>query len=107
MPPVFQTLGGAFSVSAAQSAFVNTMITTLATTAPNIDPSEVIATGATQIRTAFPSDQIHGIILAYMAGIRSTFAISVGTVGFAFVLSCFCSWKRLHGGAFKDVAAFA
>jgi hypothetical protein len=93
---VFQSLGGAFSVSAAQSAFVNTMIKKLATTAPHINPVEVIATGATQIRAAFPND-IHSILLAYMAGLKATFAISIGMVGFATLTSVLSPWKRLNG----------
>ncbi|KAJ5919851.1 hypothetical protein N7454_009686 [Penicillium verhagenii] len=93
---LFQTLGGAFSVSAAQSAFVNTMIRKLATTAPNVDPSLVIAAGATQLRATFPDD-INGVLLAYMAGLKATFAIAVGMVGFASFLSVFTPWDRLHG----------
>ncbi|KAL4779877.1 major facilitator superfamily-domain-containing protein [Aspergillus varians] len=92
---LFQTVGGAFSISAAQSAFVNTLTKKLATTAPNINPMEVIATGATQIHTVFPDD-IDGILLAYMAGLKATFAISVGMVGFAVLVSFFSPWKRLH-----------
>ncbi|THC87276.1 hypothetical protein EYZ11_013275 [Aspergillus tanneri] len=99
-----QTLGGAFSVSAAQSAFVNTMLKKLATTAPDINPMEVIATGATQIRTAFPDD-INGIVLAYMEGLKATFAISVGMVGFACLMSFFTPWMRLHGST--GAAGFA
>ncbi|KAL2830288.1 major facilitator superfamily domain-containing protein [Aspergillus cavernicola] len=93
---LFQTLGGAFCISAAQSAFVNTMIKKLATTAPDIDPMVVVATGATQFRDVFP-DQIDGILQAYMAGIKATFAISVGTVGLATLLAVFSPWRRLHG----------
>ncbi|KAL4881202.1 MFS general substrate transporter [Aspergillus karnatakaensis] len=93
---LFQTLGGAFCISAAQSAFVNTMIKELATSAPDVNPMLVIATGATQIRDVFP-DQLDGILQAYMAGLKATFAISIGTVGFATLLTVFSPWKRLHG----------
>ncbi|KAL4770595.1 MFS general substrate transporter [Aspergillus nidulans var. acristatus] len=93
---LFQTLGGAFCISAAQSAFVNTMIKKLATTAPDINPMLVVATGATQVREAFP-DHLDGILQAYMAGLKATFAISIGTVGFATLLALFSPWKRLHG----------
>ncbi|KAJ5443587.1 uncharacterized protein N7458_007459 [Penicillium daleae] len=99
-----QTLGGAFSVSAAQSAFVNTMLTKIKTTAPDVDPMALIATGATQIRATFPND-IHGVLLAYMAGLKATFAISVGMVGFACLMGLFTPWNRLHGSA--GGAAFA
>ncbi|KAL4927704.1 MDR family MFS transporter [Aspergillus undulatus] len=97
---LFQTLGGAFSISAAQSAFVNTMIKELRSTAPNIDPMAVVTTGATQIRAVFTEpDDIRGILLAYMAGLKATFAISVGMVGFAFLVGFFSPWRRLHGAS--------
>lgn len=101
---VFQTLGGAFCISAAQSAFVNTMIKELATSAPEVNPVLVIATGATQIGDAFP-DQVDGILQAYMAGLKATFAILLGTVGFAALLTVFSPWKRLHGST--EAVAFA
>ena len=52
---VFVTVGGAFFVSAAQSAFNNQMINELAKRLPKIEPGMVLATGATRIRHAFPA----------------------------------------------------
>ncbi|KAL4796627.1 MFS general substrate transporter [Aspergillus venezuelensis] len=101
---LFQTLGGAFCISAAQSAFVNTLIKELATSAPEVNPMLVVATGATQIRDVFP-EHLDGILQAYMAGLKATFAISIGTVGFAALLAVFSPWKRLHGST--DTVAFA
>ncbi|KAJ8132912.1 hypothetical protein O1611_g722 [Lasiodiplodia mahajangana] len=92
-----QVLGGAFSVAAAQSAFVNTLLHSLRTTAPTVDPAVVIAVGATQIRSAFAPDQVSGVVLAYLAGVKSAFAVGIGLAGTAFVLSLACPWGRLHG----------
>ncbi|KAL4956642.1 hypothetical protein BDW69DRAFT_181418 [Aspergillus filifer] len=50
---LFQTLGGALCISAAQSAFVKTLIKELAISAPEV-PALLIATGATQICEVFP-----------------------------------------------------
>lgn len=63
------------------------MVQTLARTAPDVDPTVVAATGATQIRGVFPSDQIPGILIAYMDGIRVPFAIATGAAGIAFLAS--------------------
>ncbi|KAJ5963885.1 Major facilitator superfamily domain general substrate transporter [Penicillium vulpinum] len=82
----FQTLGGAFSISAAQSAFVNRLITTLPLTAPGVDPLAVYVTGSTELRIVFPAEDIPGIILAYMQGIKAAFAVSIGMFGTAIVL---------------------
>lgn len=103
----FQTVGGAFLVSAAQSSFVNTMVGRLATSAPDINPLMVLGTGATQIRAVFPAEQIPGILVAYMAGIKTALAIAVGAAGVAFVISLFSNFKRLNTEALKTGAAAA
>lgn len=88
--------GGALGLSAAQSAFANKIISTLTTSAPDVDPLLVIHTGATDLRKVFSPEQVPGILVAYMQGIKASFAVSVGMVGFAFLLSFFNTWKRVH-----------
>jgi hypothetical protein len=101
----FQTIGGSFSNSAAQSGFVNRILTELARTAPDIDPQAVIGTGATQIRHAFPAEQVPAIVLAYMAGIKVTLAIAVGLTATASLISALVPRKRLNMEAVQAVAA--
>jgi hypothetical protein len=93
---VFQTTGAAFAISAAQSGFVNRMITELAKTAPGVNPQRVIGTGATQIRNAFAAEAVPGIVLAYMAGIKVTFAVTVALAGGSVLVGIFVPWKRLN-----------
>lgn len=83
-------------LSAAQSAFVNHMLTLLPTYAPTVNPMMVIATGATDLWTVFPEDVLPGVLRAYMAGLKVAFAIAVGGVGMAFVISFGSSWKRIN-----------
>ncbi|KAK0739313.1 major facilitator superfamily domain-containing protein [Apiosordaria backusii] len=103
----FQTVGGAFWVSAGQSAFVNELMKELAISAPDVNPLAVLGTGATQIRTVFPAEQIPGILIAYMAGIKTALAIAIGAVGFAFVFSLFFNWKRLNPETLRAAGAVA
>ncbi|KAK5654929.1 hypothetical protein OQA88_6685 [Cercophora sp. LCS_1] len=98
----FQTVGGAFLVSAAQSAFINKL---LATIPEGVDPLAIVGTGATMIRSVFPAEQIPGILVAYMEGIRSTFALTIAAVGLAFVLSLFSSFRRLNQEAVVSAGA--
>ncbi len=83
------------------------MIAELPITAPGVDPIAVIATGATQLRQAFPADQVPGILLAYMAGIKVAFAIAIGAVGAAFVVSLLSKWKKLNPEAMKAAGGAA
>ncbi|KAK4191252.1 major facilitator superfamily domain-containing protein [Podospora australis] len=92
----FQTVGGAFWVSAAQSAFVNQLVKTLAISAPDVEPMSVLGVGVTQIREFFPAEQVPGILIAYMVGIKTAIAIAIGAVGFSLIVSLFFSWKRLN-----------
>jgi EmrB/QacA subfamily drug resistance transporter len=90
----FMNLGGTTLISAAQSAFVNTMINVLHTSAPGVDQATVIATGATEIRTVFSADQILGVLVAYMAGLKSALAIAIAATGLAFLVSLLGILKR-------------
>ena len=98
-------LGGSFSLSAAQAAFANRIVSTLATSAPGVNPQALIYTGATDIRKAFPADQLPGILIAYMAGIKVVFAIGTGMVGGSFLMSLMNSRKKLHGTGKSAVVA--
>ncbi|KAH7230224.1 major facilitator superfamily transporter [Fusarium redolens] len=98
----FQTIGGAFFVSAGQSAFVNIMLNVLPTDAPGVNPLQLLATGATEVRATFPTDQLNGILSAYMSGIKGAFAVGIGGVGLAFVVSLLQRWDRLNREALKE-----
>ncbi|KAH7324128.1 putative efflux pump antibiotic resistance protein [Stachybotrys elegans] len=91
----FQTIGGAFILSAAQSVFSNRMISTLATTAPSVEPARVLDAGAGEIRTIFSPEQLPGILEAYMDGIQVALVVAIATVCFSVVLSMLNPWKRL------------
>ena len=64
------------------------MLESLAVTAPGVDAAKLLATGVSDIRSVFPADQIHGILLAFMDGLRIPFAIAAATAGAACILAC-------------------
>ncbi|CAK7207725.1 hypothetical protein SEUCBS139899_010536 [Sporothrix eucalyptigena] len=103
----FQTIGGAFMLSAAQSAFVNHMILELPKYAPSVNPAVVVATGATDLWTTFSSDVLPGVLEAYMSGLKVAFAIAIASVGTAFVISLASSWKRINPEALKNAGGAA
>jgi len=61
-----------------------------------VDPEVLIATGAAELRQVFSPDQMPGILMAYMAGIKAAFAVAIGMAGFSFLLSLLCPWKKVH-----------
>ncbi|KAL4972517.1 major facilitator superfamily domain-containing protein [Aspergillus desertorum] len=104
----FVTVGGAFFLSAAQSAFNNQLLKELAVALPEVDPATALATGATQIRDAFAPDQVPLVIDAYMVGLKAVFAIIIAAFGVATLVGgSLGSWKRLHGDVLAKAAGGA
>ncbi|KAB2572090.1 MFS gliotoxin efflux transporter gliA [Lasiodiplodia theobromae] len=91
----FQTMGGAFMVSGAQSAFTNTLVKNLATHAPGVDVQAVIEAGATNLRETFSGDELAGILTSYMAGLKVAFAIVIALTGGATVASLAMPWTSV------------
>lgn len=82
----FQTVGGAIWVSATQSIFVNRMRSSLPTLAPGVDPMQVVATDAGQLRHVFGPDQLPGVLVSYLEGIKSAYALACAVVGVSLVI---------------------
>lgn len=100
---VFQTIGGAFSTSAGQAAFVNRLLGALPKTAPGLNPALVLATGASDLHRVFPPDMLPGVLEAYMTGLKAAFAVGIAFCGTAFVTSIAIPMSKLpthqQGGA--------
>ncbi|EPE30953.1 MFS general substrate transporter [Glarea lozoyensis ATCC 20868] len=90
-----QTLGGSLMISAAQSAFVNTLIKRIIETVPELDPLLVVLTGATEIRQKLPAETIPRVLRAYMDGLKSAYAIGIATAGLMLLLAFACKWHNL------------
>ncbi|KAK5659379.1 hypothetical protein OQA88_1472 [Cercophora sp. LCS_1] len=93
---LLQILGGAFSVSAAQSAFANRLLISLPTKAPGVNPQMVLGTGAAELSSVFPPELLPGIIDSYLDGLKAAFAVATGMAGVSFLVVPFVPWKRLH-----------
>ena len=104
---VFQTVGGAFTISAAQTAFINRLVRTARHTAPGVSPLALIGTGATDIRRVFPAELVPGIVEAYMAGVKVVFALSIGIVAGSVLMSALLKFKRLNVEAAKAAGGAA
>lgn len=91
----FQTIGGAFFVSAAQSAFTNRLTDTLATNTLSINAAQVIITGVGELRSVFPSDVIPGLLRSYLSGIHASFIIAILAAAIATAVSFFSDWRTI------------
>ncbi|OBT84729.1 hypothetical protein VE02_06301 [Pseudogymnoascus sp. 03VT05] len=94
-----QTIGGAFFVSAGQTAFTNILLKRVQIYVPGIDPQMILAVGAGQIREAFEKDVVEGVIRAYLDGLRGAFAIAVACAALATLIGAGGKWVKLAGMA--------
>ena len=100
----FQLSSGAFSVSAAQSIFNNELVRKLATLAPGVDPGRVVHAGPTGITQNFPKDQVPGILLSYMQGLKASWAMGTALAGVTLLISFWPERRRISGGGGGTVA---
>ncbi|KAL7795141.1 major facilitator superfamily domain-containing protein [Trichoderma ceciliae] len=103
----FQGLGGAFLVSGAQSAFINTMIRNVLKHAPQVSEATLVLTGATEIRNKFPLDQQPFVIDGYTAGLKVVFAMCVACTGVATLIGLGMRWKKLNQDSLKNAGGAA
>ncbi|KFY34341.1 hypothetical protein V494_06860 [Pseudogymnoascus sp. VKM F-4513 (FW-928)] len=90
-----QTIGGAFLVSAGQSAFVAKLSESLIQSGSGIVPADVIATGATDIRKLFSPAEVAVILRAYVKGIQTAFIVAIALAATCTLLAFLASWEKL------------
>lgn len=73
--------------------------------APTVDPALVLVTGASDLRADFPMEVLPGILIAYMRGIKITFALALAGTGVSFLLSFGSRWSRLNPKNIRPGAA--
>ncbi len=72
-----------------------------------MDPAQIIVTGATQLRQVFSPEDVPGILVAYMDGLKIAFAIGVAGAGASFIVSLASRWHRLNVQAVKETGGAA
>ncbi|KAK7754079.1 hypothetical protein SLS62_003925 [Diatrype stigma] len=87
-------LGGSFLVVSAQAAFVSRLVAQISKTVPGIEPSAVVDTGAAELQHKFGAAHLPGVLAAYMSGLRVVFAIAVGGISLALLISPLNCWRR-------------
>ncbi|KAJ4288094.1 hypothetical protein N0V90_012111 [Kalmusia sp. IMI 367209] len=73
----FQLLSGAMSVAAAQSVFINRLLSTVSTRLPDLDRVTIIATGATDLQRVFSPEQLPAIRASYLDGLHGAWAMAI------------------------------
>lgn len=93
---VFNSLSGAYFVTAAQSLFANRLLQELSRTAADINAQIVLSTGATQIRQVFSGENLAVILRVYMIGIKDVFAFSMSGAALTVFLALLIPSDRIR-----------
>jgi MFS transporter, DHA2 family, glioxin efflux transporter len=91
----FQTIGGAFMISAAQAGFTNKLIERLPFTAPGADKTLVLMTGASELRNTFHGEQLAGVLAAYMDGLKVPFALAIACAATSTLVAFGPKWQTI------------
>jgi hypothetical protein len=68
-----QMFGSSLFISFGQTAFANSLKTSLGKYAPEVDASKVLNAGATNFRSVVPASSVPGVIIAYNHALTTTF----------------------------------
>jgi hypothetical protein len=64
--------------------------------APQVSQSQLVQTGATEIRYIFDANVIRLVIRSYMDGLKVAFALVIAATGVAFAVSLGSRWSKLE-----------
>ncbi|CAI7654479.1 unnamed protein product [Penicillium pancosmium] len=98
-----QCISGAYFVSAANSIFGNYLLRTLARTAPQIDSSDILYLGVSELTKYYEGEQLALIRDAYMVGIKDVFAFALAGTVLTVFMAILIPLKRLPSHETKEV----
>jgi MFS family permease len=109
-----QSLGGALFIAVAQSVFSNGLVDGMHKYLPNTDPSILLHTGATSIRSTFTNagmeGKIHNAIEAYVFALKDCYRVSLAVACVSVICACCFEWKSVkkakkEGGSSEPMVA--
>lgn len=95
-----QTLGGALFISIAQNVFTNSLLSNLASKAPEFPSDLVLRTGATSLKDAvvrINANLLPNVLVAYNEALRQTFYTSLAVAALSFIGAVGIEWKSVKG----------
>lgn len=99
-----QALGGAIFICIGQNIFQNKLIETVAKADIGIRPEDILAIGATQVRSTFHGDKLAVALHAYNTAITNCFYVAVAVSIIALIGSVFVPWISVKTKNIKTAA---
>lgn len=80
-----ENVGQALFIASTEAAFTNGLVSSLSRLLPTLNPTTVLETGATEIRSAFSGDQVHDILDSYLSGCKTSHFVPMASGGAAVI----------------------
>ena len=90
-----QNFGGAVWLAFAQTTFDNSLKKSISQDAPDIPFQDILAAGASGIRSKLPHDSITGVVRAYNSSLNHVFYLTTGAAFGALLFSTGMGWKKI------------
>ncbi|KAK8033518.1 hypothetical protein PG991_002916 [Apiospora marii] len=101
----FQLVNGAYFITAGQSIFANQLLQSLPKLAPDVDPAQVLGTGAGDIHNVFAGAALPGVLDAYMVGLKGAFALGLAAAAVCVPIGLLAPMKKLPEHKDRDEGA--
>lgn len=100
-----QTFGGSVFLTIGETILSNSLVTNLATYAPDVDAAAIVAAGASGVKQVVGHNprQLDETLTAYSKSIDDVFYFVVGASGLMFCVSWFMGWKDIRKKEKKKV----
>ncbi|EGP91887.1 putative major facilitator superfamily transporter [Zymoseptoria tritici IPO323] len=90
-----ELLGGALGVSVAQKIFESRLVAFVGRLAPDVERSTILKTGATELTSLVPEDQVAAVPKAYSDAVTSTFYLSSACAAASIIAASFMEWRNI------------
>lgn len=65
------------------------------TTLPDLDPAEILSSGAADLSGHVPSQYLDDVVRAYSNGLVQTFIVAMAMAALSIVGACFVEWRNV------------
>ncbi|KAK9366915.1 major facilitator superfamily domain-containing protein [Lipomyces kononenkoae] len=89
-----QSLGGAVFICVGQSVFTNELVTNLSQIR-GVDPRIILATGATEIRSIVPPEDLAPVLVSYNRALVKAFTVALAVAAFSILPALGMEWKNV------------
>ncbi|KAK3719945.1 hypothetical protein LTR37_004068 [Vermiconidia calcicola] len=92
-----QMLGGAIFVAVGQNVFSQRLVRGLVTLVEDFSPTEIVNTGATELRDIVPPELLHSVLVVYNSALQEVFIVATAMACLTILGAVLVEWRSVKG----------